>query len=70
MPPGSGYLASPEIRSANRSASAMMVIVGESLPHVGNTELPAMYKLLMPWTWQFLSTTPRRGLSCIRVVPM
>src|SRR5258708_37465742 len=34
-------LNTPSMWSARRSASATMVIVGVSLPHVGKTELPA-----------------------------
>ncbi len=47
-----------------------MVSVGFANPAVGNTELPATKRLAMPCTLPSASTTPRSGLTCIRVVPM
>ena len=47
-----------------------MVRVGLALPVVGNTELPATYRLAVPCTRQSASTTPSRGLAAIRVVPI
>ena len=58
------------ILSHKRRASAIMVIVGVSLPTVGNTELPAMKRLWTPCTSQSAPVTPLEGSSDIRVVPM
>jgi hypothetical protein len=56
--------------SARRSAKATMVKVGLAYPDVGKIELPAINKFVIPWTRQSLSTTPVRGSSLMRVVPM
>ena len=59
QPVTEGHLRAAPCRcSARRIANATMVRVGLALPAVGNTELPATYRLAVPWTRQLASTTP------------
>src|SRR5580704_12277771 len=60
----------PEMVSATRTASATMSNVTLMQLDVGKTELLATYRLEMPCTRHWASTTPVRGLSDIRVVPI
>src|ERR1700722_12053002 len=53
----------------NRHASAMAVKVGLAKLELGNTAAPATYRLSVPNTRQFSSTTPSAALDDIRAPP-
>src|ERR1051325_7746114 len=55
--------------SASRIERLTIVKVGFATPDVGNTELLATYKLSIPCTRQFWSTTPWHAQAAILVVP-
>ena len=66
----SRWAATESVTLENAGASCNSGMVGLLAPAVENTLLPATYRLLVPNTLQFSSTTPNSGAVAIRVVPM